>query len=155
LTSPFAGSIALWGQSPTLSVGAVGSGILNYQWFFNGAAIPGATNNGYMLNGVQFTNAGMYSVVVSSDYGSVTNAPYQVVVNPANVSLTLNPTTIIQGTIGYSYIIQSTTNLGNTNSWITETNITLTQPIQNWTDYSVDTSKSGNSRKFYRVLPGQ
>jgi hypothetical protein len=32
LTIPFNGSIALWGQNATLSVGAVGSGTLDYQW---------------------------------------------------------------------------------------------------------------------------
>jgi hypothetical protein len=155
LTSPFTGDIALWGQDTILSVGAIGSGTLNYQWYFNGAAIGGATGSTYEFNSIQFTNAGLYSVVVSSQYGSTTNTAYQVVVNPANVLITTPPNVVIQGTIGYSYTIQSTTNLADTNAWITETNITLTQPIQNWTDYSIDISRSGYSGKFYRVLADQ
>jgi hypothetical protein len=123
------------------------------QWYFNGVAIQDATNSTLTLPAIQFTNAGLYSVVVSSSLGSVTNAPYQVVVNPAFVSIKLCPDVVIQGTVGYSYIIQSTTDLGNTNSWITMTNLTLTQPIQYWDDTSTDVHTA--SQKFYRVLPGQ
>ena len=80
LTSPFSGTVALWGQNTTLAVGAIGSGDLSYQWYFNGSPIPGAIGSGYGLGPIQFTNAGLYSVVVSSSYGSVTNQAYQVVV---------------------------------------------------------------------------
>ena len=155
LTIPFTGSIGLWGQPTTLSVGAVGSGMLNYQWYFNGVPISGATSNTYTLPSAQFTNAGLYSVVASNSYGSVSNTACQLVVNPANVSLATTPTVVIQGTVGYNYAIQSTTDLGNTNAWIVETNITLAQPIQNWYDASVDTSKSIIPKKFYRVIAGQ
>ena len=67
-------------------MGAIGSGPISYQWFFNGVAIAQATNANYVLPALQFTNAGLYSVVVSSAYGSATNATYQLVVNPAEVT---------------------------------------------------------------------
>lgn len=155
LSQPFAGVDTYWGQTNTLNVGAWGSGILSYQWYFNGIALSGATNSTLPLGAIQFTNAGQYNVVVSSSLGSVTNAAYSVVVNPANVSLATTPTVVIQGTVGYNYIVQSTTNLADTNSWVTETNLTLTQPIQDWYDANVDTSKPGHPQKFYQVLPGQ
>ena len=132
LISPFAGAIDIWGQDAVLNVGAVGSGSLSYQWYFNGQAIAGATASSYALNGIQFTNAGLYSVVVSSAYGSVTNTAYQVVVNPANTSIGLFAGVTIQGTIGYNYNIQSTTNLSDPNSWVTVTNITITSSIKIW-----------------------
>ena len=138
-----------------MSVGAWGSGSLAYQWYFNGEALAEATNLSLPLGAIQFTNAGQYSVIVSNSLGSVTNAPYQVVVNPANVSLAITPTLVIQGTVGYKYYIQSTTDLGDTNSWFSETNLTLTQPIQNWYDADVDASKPGHPQKFYRVEPAQ
>jgi hypothetical protein len=155
LVTPFTGDTTTWGKGATLSVGAIGSGQLNYQWYLNGAPISGA--NGDMLNftSIQFTNAGFYSVVVSSPYGSITNAAYQVVVNPANVSIGLYPGVTINGVADYSYIIQSSTNLGNTNNWVTVTNLTLTQPVQLWIDTNVDASLPSNPQRFYQILPGQ
>jgi Concanavalin A-like lectin/glucanases superfamily/Immunoglobulin I-set domain len=150
LTSPFAGTTTLWGQDTTLDVGAIGSGVLNYQWYFNGMPINGANGSNYLLSSIQFTNAGLYNVVVSSAYGSVTNQAYQVVVNPANVNIALYPGIGISGTIGYSYVIQSTTDLSNTNAWVNETNIILSAPYQIWSDYS-----GMGAYKFYRVIAGQ
>ena len=155
LNAPFMGAIGIWGQNVDLNVGAVGSGTLDYQWYFNGQSISGANSSSYDFNNIQFTNGGLYSVVVSSAYGSVTNAAYQVVVNPSNVALALRPDVIIQGTVGYSYTIESNTNLSNANSWTVETNITLTSPTFEWIDYNADTSKPTNPQKFYQVLPGQ
>ena len=155
LSQPFNGKVTYWGQSNTLSVGAWGSGNLAFQWYFNGVALAGATNFSLPLGAIQFTNAGQYSVIVSNSLGSITNSPYQVIVNPANVSLAMTPTVVIQGTIGYKYYVESTTDLGDTNSWLSETNLTLTQPIQNWYDSNVDASKPGHPQKFYRVEPGQ
>jgi probable HAF family extracellular repeat protein len=155
LATPFSGLDTYWGQTNILSVGAWGTGPLSYQWFDNGNAIDGATNSALTLTSIQFTNAGLYSVVVSSALGSVTNTSYQVVVNPANVALQLCPNVVIQGTVSYNYIIQSTTNLADTNSWVTQTNLTLTQPIQFWDDTNTDVNQPSNPQKFYRVLPGQ
>jgi len=155
LNTPFTGLVTYWGQTNTLSVGAWGSGNLSYQWYFNGNPIDGATASTLPLGAIQFTNAGQYSVVVSSGLGSVTNAPYQVVVNPANVSLGLFAGVIIQGTVGYSYSIQATTDLGNTNSWQTLTNITLAAPIQIWNDNSTDVHSSSKPQKYYKVIAGQ
>jgi len=153
LETPFTGEITYWGQTNTLTVGAWGSGNLAYQWYFNGAAISGATSSNLVLSGIQFTNAGLYSVVVTNSYGSATNTPEEVVVNPANVSLGLFAGVIIQGTVGYNYTIQGATNLSDPNSWMTLTNLTLTAPVQIWSDYSVDVHTS--PQKFYRILPGQ
>jgi hypothetical protein len=94
-------------------------------------------------------------VVVSSTYGSVTNAAYQVVVNPANVALGLFPGVYIIGTVGYSYTIQATTNLADTAAWVTKTNLIRSSPNQIWVDTATDTSLPQNPKKFYRVLPGQ
>lgn len=104
---------------------------------------------------IQFTNAGLYSVVVSSPYGSVTNDAYQVIVNPASVALGFYPGLTVGGVVGYSYVIQSTTNLADTNAWVTLTNLTLTQPVQLFIDTNVDASSPFNPKTFYKILPGQ
>jgi hypothetical protein len=155
LAVPFAGLDTYWGYTNILSVDAWGSGPLSYQWYQNGVALPNATNQTLDLTGVQFTNAGLYSVVVTSPFGSITNAPEQVVVNPAGISVALYPGVTIQGVVGYSYLIQSTANLADTNSWVTVTNLTLTQPTELWIDTNTDASLPANAQRFYQVLPGQ
>jgi hypothetical protein len=107
------------------------------------------------LSNIQFTNAGLYSVVVSSPLGSATNTPEQVVVNPAGVFLGLYPGVTIIGAAGYNYVVQRTANLGDTNSWVTVGTLTLTQPIQLWVDTNIDVSLPGNPQNYYRILPGQ
>jgi hypothetical protein len=153
LETPFTGVATYAGQTNTLSVGVWGSGDLMYQWYFNGAAIPDATSSNLLLSSVQSTNAGLYTVVVTSPYGSVTNTPEQVVVNPANVSIGFFAGVTIQGTVGYNYNIQSSTDLSDPNSWVTLTNLTLTTPVQIWDDNSVDVHSG--PQKYYRVLLGQ
>ncbi|MEY3773305.1 MAG: hypothetical protein RLZZ129_85, partial [Verrucomicrobiota bacterium] len=66
-----AGVTALPGGNVTFAVTAGGPGPLSYQWFFNNAAIGGATNDVYSLTGVTSANAGQYHVVVTNAAGSV------------------------------------------------------------------------------------
>ena len=76
------------------------------------------------------------------------------IVEPAGVSLGFCPALTISGVIGYSYIIQSSADLKDTNAWVTLTNLTLTQPVQLWVDTNVDASSPFNPKHFHRVLPG-
>ena len=62
------------GGLATFSVIATGSQPLGYQWRFNGADIPGATNSVYAVSNVQTNNAGAYSVVVRNRITSVTSS---------------------------------------------------------------------------------
>jgi hypothetical protein len=155
LALPFIGVVTDWGKDAKLNVEAWGTGPLNYQWLDNGVAVLNATKATLEFTNIEFTNAGLYSVIVSSTLGSVTNIPEQVVVNPAGVSLGFSPTLTISGVVGYSYIIQSSSNLANTNAWVTLTNLTLTQPVQIWVDTNVDASSPFNPTHFYQVLPSQ
>ena len=61
-------------SNATFTVGASGTAPLNYQWLFNGANLPGATNSSYTRTNVQPVNAGNYSVVVTNAGGSVTSS---------------------------------------------------------------------------------
>ncbi len=63
-----------------LSVGALGTAPFRYQWRFGGNAITGATNSFVGVYGAA-TNAGVYDVMVSNLYGSVTSTPGVVTVN--------------------------------------------------------------------------
>jgi hypothetical protein len=86
---------------------------------------------------------------VNSPYGSVTNTPAQLVVNPANISLGLYAGITIEGVPGYTYGIEYTTDLQNTNSWQSLTNITLSQPVEIWVDTNVNVPTA--LKRFYRV----
>jgi hypothetical protein len=62
------------GDPASLSVAAVGTPPLNYQWFLNGTNINGATASSLVWTNVQLTDAGSYSVLVSNSVGSTTSS---------------------------------------------------------------------------------
>ena len=47
-------------DSATLTVAAIGTQPMNYQWLFDGASIPGATDASLAIASAQFTDAGTY-----------------------------------------------------------------------------------------------
>jgi hypothetical protein len=73
---------AIIGGSATLNVVAIGSAPLGYQWFFEGAALSGATNSGLSLADLQESQSGAYQVVVSNTVGAVTSQVATVTVRP-------------------------------------------------------------------------
>ncbi len=68
------------GGTTTFAVNARGSTPLNYQWFFNGAEIPGATNAALTLTALRYDQAGFYTVAISNAFGSVVSAKAQLFV---------------------------------------------------------------------------
>ena len=85
----------LVGSPASFSVTAGGDGPFTYQWRFAGANIPGATTASFGYGAAQTNNAGLYSVVITSPYGSVpssnatltVNVPPTIVVPPASQSV--------------------------------------------------------------------
>jgi len=73
------------GSEVTFSVAATDSN-LDYQWLFNGTALPRATNSSYTLETVQSTNAGNYQVVVSSSTDQILSAVATLTVSQVNQS---------------------------------------------------------------------
>ena len=63
------------GSNATLSVTASGAAPLAFQWYFNAAALAGATNSSVNFTPVALTNAGAYYLVVTNIVGGVTSAP--------------------------------------------------------------------------------
>ena len=62
------------GVSDTFTVVATGSAPLGYQWYFNGAPLPNATNASFTIASVQSTNAGFYSVSVWNTAGATSGS---------------------------------------------------------------------------------
>ena len=91
-----------------------------------------------------------YSVVVTNDYGGAISNPAILTMNPAGVSLDLYSGITIDGVVGLTYGIQSTTDLRNTNSWAGVTNITLAVPKEIW----YDSQPANQPRRYYRIVPG-
>jgi hypothetical protein len=85
------------GTTAILSVVAMGSNSLSYQWVKNGVDISGATGATLELGNVQATNAGSYKVRVGSEWGSVTSnaADLSVVVLISPPLITGQPSSII------------------------------------------------------------
>ena len=67
------------GGTASLSVVATGNNLF-YQWFKNGAIIPGATGATLTFTNAQVSDAATYTVVVSNSSGSVTSAPARLLV---------------------------------------------------------------------------
>jgi pectin methylesterase-like acyl-CoA thioesterase/pectate lyase len=70
---------AVLGTPAVLSVAASGDN-LYYQWFKNGALIPGATQRTLAFAAAQVSDSAAYTVVVSNSSGSVTSAPARLLV---------------------------------------------------------------------------
>jgi uncharacterized delta-60 repeat protein len=85
------------GDTVGLSVTAVGTAPLGYQWRKDGADVAGATTASLTLTNVQGADAGGYDVVVSNQFGTVTSAVALLTVNRATTDA-FNP-----GTDGYVY----------------------------------------------------
>jgi hypothetical protein len=66
-----AGQSVIAGSGTTLRVAATGAPGLAYQWYFDGQALPGATNDTLALGNAGLANAGSYQVVVTSGTNSV------------------------------------------------------------------------------------
>jgi len=57
------------------SVSAIGTTPLSYQWFKDGAVIPGATSPTYGINNATLADQGSYHVVVSNSVGTTASSP--------------------------------------------------------------------------------
>jgi hypothetical protein len=90
VTQP-ASQVVLAGSNATFTVVAIGVPAPMYQWQFNGANLPGATNASLTVANAAMNNAGNYRVVVSNPFGSAASAVASLTVYPALNSLTLTP----------------------------------------------------------------
>ena len=68
------------GQSALLSAGSLMGGVASYQWQLNGINLRGATNAALAIPFATWTNAGLYRVVASNLFGSVTGSPIMLTV---------------------------------------------------------------------------
>jgi alpha-tubulin suppressor-like RCC1 family protein len=84
---------------------------IRYQWQFQGADLPGATNASFTLANTQAGNQGAYRAVASNVYGGVasTNAQFRLVVAPLILakSPATNPVAYYQGDVALGVTVSS------------------------------------------------
>ncbi|MFM2294129.1 MAG: hypothetical protein RLZZ350_542, partial [Verrucomicrobiota bacterium] len=80
------------GTTTSFTSAAVGTAPLAYQWRLAGVALAGKTNATLSLGNIQAANAGIYDVVVSNPYGSVTSYGANLTVNAGPVVIAGQPT---------------------------------------------------------------
>jgi hypothetical protein len=72
-------------QSATFAVAVTGTLPITYQWRFNGANLPGATNAAFTVPAVTPASAGTYSVLVSDALGLAVSSNAVLAVDTSNV----------------------------------------------------------------------
>lgn len=82
-TSHPSGAVLSAGDTATLTAVATGTSPLRYQWYLNGAALPGATRASLTLDDVTQAQAGTYWLEVSNPAGSKASNPAILEVQPS------------------------------------------------------------------------
>ncbi|HVY70385.1 MAG TPA: hypothetical protein VHH73_10685, partial [Verrucomicrobiae bacterium] len=125
------------GESFTLSVNAVGTSAIAYQWFKDGVLIPGATSATYVLNNFGAADNGTYTVQVKNSSGTLTSRETTLKVigapeiltfpQPANQLLGSNYTFSVTaqggGTLAYQWFKNGSAIAGATKNTLVLTNL--------------------------------
>ncbi len=160
LTSGLSSKPFVTGQNLALSMTAIGTGVLRYQWNFNGQILPGATNAVLTLINATPDQAGTYSVTVSDDVGTTNSSAAELTLHvPAasnEVAATLTTVTglatmndgsaqyafDVSGIAGDRYVVEASADL---QVWTSvQTN---TAPFT-----FVDATVKQSGQQFYRVV---
>ena len=156
MTQPVSQATGVGGEA-AYHVAADGSGPLTYQWWFAGAAVPGATNAEMTLAHVQAVNSlGGYQVEVSNNFGSITSAfATLTVTNPVINLSTSGGLGMSAGSggfafqfsvpIGDTYVVQASTDLQNWTAIYTNVAASATVAI-------TDASALDFQKRYYRVM---
>jgi len=151
VTQPANQSILL-GSNVTFTLSISGTAPYTYQWLFNGANIPNATNAAYSLSPVAVSNAGNYSVAVTNAFGGVVSANANlIVVFAPMLSLQIlagYPQLDLNGMINSNFVVQYSTNLTASN-WIK----LISVPNLSASPYQfIDPAGSGQRARYYRAF---
>jgi len=116
-----------------------------YQWFFNGNAVASGTNR-LCLSGIQASNIGAYTLVISNVWGAATSAPALLNVI-APVERRPVPAVNVTAAPGSSLGIEYCDDPGSTTGWRTAATMTLSNASQ----FFFDVSEPLPPHRLYRV----
>ncbi len=95
------------GDDAVFSVAASGGIPLTYQWNINGTNIAGATNSSLVLPNVQLADAGVYTVVISNDIGSITSSNAVLTVSTPTPTAVQPPAGMVAWWKGENYVVDA------------------------------------------------
>ena len=151
ISNPVGGQFSI-GQSTTLSVVAHGSQPLTYQWFRNETNQVGGNSSQLVLNAMNASNNGVYSVVVKNAAGEAFSSLATISVLDPEIELLRFSGIAVSGELGGLYEIQSTPTM-TPPAWMARTRITLTNSPQVWIDLESGTNTGPQFYRSVRVLP--
>jgi len=151
--SGFANRSAFAGGNVFFAGKATGAFPLSYQWQFNGANLPDATNAWLVLTNAQGSNAGSYTLVVSNSAGSATspaavltvNIIQSTIENPASIARDRVLSLRVPAQAGMQYFLQYKDSLDQAD-WVDLPGVAGADG----TTVLTDTNASG-AHRFYRV----
>jgi hypothetical protein len=110
ITSQPVNRVSQLGLNTNFVVQAVGTGLLHYQWRFNGADISNATNNIYTVSNIQSNNVGQYSVRINDDFDSTNSqtVTLSLIFKPVITVQPLDLTVVSNGTATFSVAASGT-----------------------------------------------
>jgi hypothetical protein len=140
------------GGVASFQVGAAGFAPVSYQWRRNGRIIAANTIGGLVLRGLELSAEGVYDVVVSNPYGSVTSAPVALtVVDPmlysVKVALQGSNAVLAWPMTCASYVLQEATKLSGPTGWMG-----VPMPPQQAGGSNYVSLSPGRDARFYRLV---
>lgn len=148
VAGPAAATLAAGGRV-NLAVSATGTAPLRYQWFRNGAAHAGATNQTLLLERVAAAHAGAYHVVVQNAAGQAASAaaPVHVLAAPAPQAIRLadGPAVAVASTPGPAYTLEARSSPA-AGAWTPLATLPGTGGVLTFTNVT------SGGRRFFRVV---
>jgi len=135
------------GSTAVLTVSASGTDPLRYQWHFNGAALIGQTGSRLTLPSLTAPQAGLYTVTVSNEFGSITSEPARLSIQALTLKVEMYAGLTVSGKVGDTVVICYAIDPAQQASWTSLATNTLTEA--EW--FYVDRQSPFDTKRFYRA----
>ena len=152
ITTPPADQVALEGQPATFSVVVSGTPLVQYQWFFGGNPISGATNANYVIPASFPTNTGAYQVMISNPASTTNSSPVNLTVLADTIppNLTAISASANQIVVTFSEPVDTVT-ADDASKYSVSGGITVTAAVQNPGNAAQVTLTTGVAMNFGAV----